>query len=311
MPVEEDLFEIESIIKDLDPDGDRFSKVIRATIDQLLDGRTTGRWDYDQLFKTEKTHMGTLIEINLQREFLFDDGDVTDYKISGLDVDCKFSQRVGGWEFGPEMINQYCLVVWASDLKSQWSVGLVFISNQMLRTSVNRDAKRRLAEEGVQQIHWLWQFEQLEPNQLLHLPANSRERIMEARSLNRNVLGIQARVNQLFREVQGEIIRRTTLETVAFGAKDPLKRVRVNGGARGYLQNEGIIILGHQENEPLVARSLGLPIPKKGEFIAVRLVKINEAYRGRNSAEINGHLYAVAKPDDPVEEAPIIPKLTR
>ncbi|WP_418396390.1 NaeI family type II restriction endonuclease, partial [Yersinia enterocolitica] len=52
------------------------AKVFRATFDQLYDGQHTGRYSVEQLFKTEKTHFGTLIEINLQREFGLADGDV-------------------------------------------------------------------------------------------------------------------------------------------------------------------------------------------------------------------------------------------
>ncbi len=80
-------------------------KVIRETFDQLLDGQRTGRWDYRDLRKTEKTHMGTLVEINLHREFDFEDGRAMDYRIAGAEVDCKFSQSSarladparGGW----------------------------------------------------------------------------------------------------------------------------------------------------------------------------------------------------------------------
>lgn len=45
-------------ILQLDPTGDRFSAVLRETIDQLLDGETTGRYDWKTLLKTEKTHAG-------------------------------------------------------------------------------------------------------------------------------------------------------------------------------------------------------------------------------------------------------------
>ncbi len=63
----------------LDPDGSRMARVFRATFDQLYDGQHTGRYSLDQLFKTEKTHFGTLIKINLQRELLLADGSVLDF----------------------------------------------------------------------------------------------------------------------------------------------------------------------------------------------------------------------------------------
>jgi hypothetical protein len=57
-----------------DPSGVKIAKVLRRTYDMLLDGQHTGRYRWDQLFKTEKTHFGTLVEINLQRAFGFADG---------------------------------------------------------------------------------------------------------------------------------------------------------------------------------------------------------------------------------------------
>ena len=93
-----ELDAVEDALRVLDPTGDAVAEVIRDTFDQLYDGQHSGRWSFDQLFKTEKTHMGTLIEINLQRRFKFDGGDATDYRIAGVQVDCKYSMRE---EVGP------------------------------------------------------------------------------------------------------------------------------------------------------------------------------------------------------------------
>ena len=104
MKQDSELVKVWDYIRALDPGGHRFASVLRDTIDQLLNGEATGRYSWDSLFKTEKTHAGTLVEINLQREFKFDDGsDVAngqhpmDYRILNIDVDCKFSQDFGGW----------------------------------------------------------------------------------------------------------------------------------------------------------------------------------------------------------------------
>lgn len=75
---------------------------LRATYDMLLDGQHTGRYRWDQLYKTEKTHFGTLVEINLQREFGFADGQSMDFVIQGTDVDCKYAQSLGEWMIPPE-----------------------------------------------------------------------------------------------------------------------------------------------------------------------------------------------------------------
>jgi len=78
-------------------DGRRLATVLRDTFDQLYDGQHTGRWNFNELHKTEKTHMGTLVEINLHREFDFEDGQQTDYRIAGVQVDCKYSMKDFAW----------------------------------------------------------------------------------------------------------------------------------------------------------------------------------------------------------------------
>src|SRR5713226_8073210 len=116
-----------------DPTGDTVARVLRDTLDQLYDGQHSGRWKYEQLRKTEKTHMGTLVEINLHRQFGFDDGDATDYRIAGIEVDCKYSMSYGGWELPPEATGHLCLVITANDADSSWTAGLVRVRPTFLR----------------------------------------------------------------------------------------------------------------------------------------------------------------------------------
>ena len=75
----------------------------------------------------------------------------------------------------------------------------------------------------------------------------------------------QLRINELFRLLQGKIIPRVAIETVA-RQKDPMKRVR---DARKHLAKEGILILGHQNGDPDFAKAQGYPAPKKGEMMAL------------------------------------------
>ncbi len=299
---------VEQELNALDPTGERVARVIRDTLDQLYDGQHTGRWNFSQLHKTEKTHMGTLIEINLHREFDFADGDATDYRIAGIEVDCKYSMRNGGWTLPPEVIGHIALLVTADDSSSSWKAGIVRVEEQLLNAGRNRDAKGTLSVNGRQRIRWLWPGHgRLPQNVFLDLHADVRERIFGARAKNGRVSG-QARTNELFRLVQRRIVRRAELATVA-QQDDFMKRARTNGGARTHLQPEGILVLGHQENDPIVAEALGLPVPKKGEFISARVVP---ASSGRDDpvATINGVGWALARDLDPIVAAPMIPRMT-
>jgi Restriction endonuclease NaeI len=288
----------------LDPGGGRIAGALRATIDMLLDGRHTGRYRWDQLHKTEKTHAGTLVEINLQREFGFADGAVLDYLIAGAEVDCKFSQRVGGWMIPPEAFGMLLFLLSASDEHGRWYAGLVRAREQHLRAAANRDLKRALNDGGVGAIRWLHRRAPLAENALLRLPERTVTEILALPSGQR-------RVNELFRRAQGRCISRAVIATVA-QQDDYMKRVRAGGGARDQLRAEGIVIFGDYGSHREAARALGLPVPGPGEFVSARLVRpgiLNGSRGVRAGVRLDGTEWVVAQPADPVERAPALPRV--
>jgi hypothetical protein len=302
---DEELRRVRIALQRADPTGARFARVLRDTIDQLLNGETSGRYDWNQLFKTEKTHAGTLVEINLQREFqpLFNDGKNMDYEIVGVEVDCKFSQTFGNWMIPPEALGHLCLVVWADDHRGLWSAGLVRIRGGILNGSNNRDLKYTIKAKHRDQIVWLWRDAELPPNVLLRLDEETRSRIL----IPGKGKG-QARVVQLFRLVLGQRIGRGVVRTAAQQV-DYMARVREGSPsrARPRLRNEGIIILGGYPVHQAIAASLGGPVPRAGEFVAHRVVRALPHRADRPCAMIAGELWTVADPGDPVEEAPTLP----
>jgi hypothetical protein len=291
---------VREALRQQDPDASRFGGVLRQTIDQLLDGQHTGRYRWNELHKTEKTHAGTLLQINLQREFEFEDGHSMDYSIAGVDVDCKFSQSYGGWEIPPEAWHgkHICLLVWAVDHESAWGAGLIRADGRYLGPP-NRDLKRKLTAQGRSRIVWVWEERmRLPENVLLHLDTTTLAAIFQSHS------GAE-RVRQLFRSVQGRRIGRGVVATVA-KQEDFMKRIRGNGGARTTLRPEGIIILGQFGAHLGIARDLGLPLPGPGESVSARIVSVQES-APRPKVRLEEKWWAVAAPDEPVELAPEIP----
>ena len=284
-------------MRELDPTGQRTATVLRETLDQLYDGVHTGRYRWDQLYKTEKTHCGTLVEINLQREFAFVDGLSMDYRIDGVEVDCKYSQSLGGWMIPPESMGHVCLLITANDEQATWSLGVVRIDDSILSRGGNRDAKRSITAQGRKQIHWLQQESPLPPNVLLQLPRLVVDEIMA-------MPNGQQRVDQIFRVAQEKIIGRGVVATVA-QQNDYMKRVRYNGGARSHLQPEGIIILGHYDEHRSIAHTLGVPVPDRGESVSVRVAPADG--QERDVVRLDGQLWRKARPLDPVVTAPKCP----
>ncbi len=292
-----ELQAVVEILRAEDPDGARTARVLRDTLDQLYDGQRTGRYRWEELHKTEKTHCGTLVEINMQREFDFDDGVDLDYCIAGVDVDCKYSQRLGGWMIPLEARGRLCLLLWANDPSSRWAAGVVRATPGHLSEGGNRDSKVNLNRAGRDSITWLFRDQELSPNVLLQLPEADVERILNGPSG-------AARVRDLFRLAQQLRISRGVIATVAQQV-DYMKRVRANGGARDALRPEGIVILGPWDSHRRIAIELEVPVPAADEMVSVRLTPTSTP--GARTAQISGRFWRVAEPDDPVVPGPRLP----
>lgn len=297
---------------------ERFRWALRDSLDELLDGPRTGRWAYQHLTKTEKTYLGTAVEVNLTKEFDIDNGEDLDWSIAGRDIDCKFSKDLGGWEIPMEMYlcadhgersgraNHVAVLTWMNDDKSQWAAGIVRITDDRLRwkqerdgsgnrvRAYNRDNKRKLDYSAKPEVYWLWGGLQgdLPTNLLRHLESETRKRILTASLPNRASSG-QQRVNQLFREVTDRLIGRQTVLTVAQQDDSP-KRAR---DARIHLRGSGIVVLGHQGSHPHIARALELPVPIKGEWISTRLVAVSSD-DARPKFSLDGQFWARAREDE-------------
>lgn len=244
-----------------------------------------------------------MIEINLQREFGFTDGEILDYQIEGVEVDCKYSQKLADWMIPPEAVGHVVLGLWANDQAGKWSAGLFRASEENLNAGTNRDAKRTLSRCGKAAIRWLFKDAPLQDNVLLRLPDGDIDAIFKSASG-------QQRVNELFRRVQKRLISRSVVATVAM-QEDYMKRVRGNRGARAALRSEGIVIFGQYRNHVQAARALGLPAPGPGEFVSVRLARRQRHHGDAPYIELDGELWVVAGENDSPELAPLLPDIGR
>ena len=295
---------VAAALRAADPDGLLLAATLRRAFDLLLDGQHTGRYRWDQLHKTEKTHAGTLVEIGLQRTFGLADGAALDYSIVGVEVDCKFSYRSGGWMIPPEAEGYLLLLVQASDEEGTWSAGLVRARDAYLTEAGNRDHKRTLNDPGRGAIEWLAWHAPLPENALLRLPERDTAAILGCAT------GQQA-VNELFRRALGRRISRTVVATVA-RQEDYMKRVRGGGGARDQLRGEGIVIFGDYAGHQGLAVALGLPSPGPGEFVSARLARRGE--QGERSAaqryvRLGGADWVLAETARGTGPAPSLPRM--
>lgn len=285
---------------DADPGLRRTNQVIRDTFDQTYDGQRTGRYRWDQLHKTEKTHFGTLIEINLRRAFadIINDGQTLDFLMDGIEVDCKFSQSMGGWMIPPEALDHHLLVITANDEHGSWSLGFVRADQSLLSMGTNGDRKRTITAAGRERIVWVAHNQPLLPNALLQAPEADVHEIMSQPSG-------QQKINMLFRRLQGIPISRVVVATVAQQA-DYMKRVRDNGGARQHLRAEGILIFGHWRSHAALLQQLGFTPLDDGYSMSLHVTPCRP--EEPRAIELDGRYWCVAPQGSLAQEpAPLLP----
>lgn len=205
---------------------------LRQSFDEVIDGTRTGRYRIEQLEKTEKTYIGTKVEIVLRNKLALPRGAILDNLIAGYEVDTKFSLS-GSWMIPREAVDQICLLVAGNDTSGTVSAGLLRMTDDVLTTGTNQDGKRNVSAAGKRQIRWLLRDVAMPRNFLLDLDDETRESVLSPSS------GKQ-RVTALFRNVTGKLIPRSAILQVTQLQGDPLKRARE---AKTTLAAEGFEVL--------------------------------------------------------------------
>jgi hypothetical protein len=219
--------------------------LIRAAIDEVIDAPRTGRVHASELEKTEKTYIGTKVEILVRNFFHLPKG-ILDLTIDGLDVDVKNTLGVGAWMIPREAVGKPCILVASDEAKHTCFFGIFVAHMDYLSVGTNQDQKRSVTASGFANIHWLLVDEPYPPSFWSKLGEEKTHVIMRGKSGNE-------RIETLFREVQGIPVHRDIVQAVA-QQKDPMKRIRKNGGARDALAREGIATFTGTYDSPLIAR---------------------------------------------------------
>lgn len=243
------------------------TQILRTAIDEVIDTPRSGRFLLDQTEKTEKTYLGTKVEI-LVRGFLgFKKGVTLDMDVNGTDVDIKNTMG-SNWSIPTENVNRPALLIRSNENKFICSVGVAVLRNEYLNPGLNKDAKRGVSAQGAKNIWWLMKDHPYPPNFWALLTSNQREDLVALR-------GGTARISRLFEMIQGRPVSRNQVQGLA-QQHDYMKRLRRNGGARDALAAKGIAILsGQYDQEPI--KRLGLGPVSSEEFISYTPTNQEEA----------------------------------
>lgn len=245
--------------------GPAFRDLIRQGFDEVIDGPRTRRCRIDELEKTEKTYLGTKIEILVRSLFGGCRGEVLDLSICDQEVDVKFSVS-DAWMIPPEATGHLCLLIYGRESTQRFGVGLLRMIPEH-RGAENRDRKTSVSALGKQRIHWIAEGD-FPLNYLATLSEDDRQSVFAGASAT-------DRVAQLARVSVGRIIPRLAFETVTAGPlgrhKDPMKRLRRNGGSRERLLAEGIAVLfGEWQETRDICAKMGVQAPMPGQAIVLR-----------------------------------------
>lgn len=245
-----------------------FPAMLRQCIDDVIMTPKTGRRSYDELEKTEKTYIGTRVEIELRALLSLPKGRL-DTRILGHDVDIKNTMG-SNWMIPTEAVDHPCILVAADEVRARCYLGLIVARPDYLTLGQNKDAKKTVSASGFANIFWLLRDHAYPANFWRMVAPEVVERIFAGTSGNQ-------RMATLFREVQQVPITRDVVEAVA-RQHDFMRRIRSDNGrgTRDLLAREGILLLSGHFDAPLI-HALGLPSCSPSEFVSYRPVSQAEA----------------------------------
>ncbi|MDD7970610.1 NaeI family type II restriction endonuclease [Roseinatronobacter alkalisoli] len=246
----------------------KFAIMLRQCVDDVIMTPKTGRRSYDELEKTEKTYIGTRVEIELRAMLHLPKGKL-DTVILDHDVDIKNTMG-SNWMIPTEAIDHPCILVAADEVRAKCYLGLFVAHPEYLTFGQNKDSKKSVSALGFSNIFWLLFDHPYPENFWRTIPPDAIDRIFLGKTGNQ-------RMANLFREVQRQPIARDVVQAVA-QQQDFMRRIRSDNGrgTRDILAREGILLLSGHYDAPLIA-ALGLPHCLGSEFVSCRVVSQGEA----------------------------------
>lgn len=236
------------------------AQTLRQALDEVIDGARTGRFAVDQLEKTEKTYIGTKVEILLRYAFEWPRGVKLDNLIAGVEVDTKFS-LTGQWMIPREARGEICLLASADDRKATFNVGLLRMTPDVLRAGTNQDGKTSVSSDGKKSIRWICFQSPMAANFLLNLDPTLVASIQAHRSG-------KARITAFFEHVTGKLIPRAVVLQIIKLPGDPMKRARE---AKATLLPKGYRVLcATYAEDRLAIHQAGFPNCADDDWLSVK-----------------------------------------
>lgn len=234
--------------------------LLRQAFDEVIDAPRTNRFTLEETEKTEKTYVGTKVEILIRNYLGVPKGRILDMEIDGTEIDIK-NTTGKDWMLPREVVGRPALLVRSAEKTALCDVGVVICKPEYLRLGTNQDGKGQLSAAHRANIWWILQRHPYPPNFWEVLSLEDRNQIMTSK-------GGTNRIAALFEKIQGKPISRQQVNALA-QQHDYMKRIRRNGGARDILAPKGIALLWGQRDRALIDQ-LDLGPVTADEFISFK-----------------------------------------
>ncbi|MCD0486167.1 hypothetical protein LO771_28235 [Streptacidiphilus sp. ASG 303] len=205
------------------PVAENFTTAVCASVDYVLDGRRTGRFDLlaPDVHPGERASVGAKLEYEALRIFRWKKAKPLDTVVGGVPVDLKATVGAN-WAIPTEAHCHLCLCTQirvGAGLHRTWLIRAH--TSWLYRGKGNKDGKRGIAVEARER--WgvpLYDWTPLPVNPLSLLTEEQAGQVLADRP------GQQVRLLKMFGYLPGVVIPRNAIETVCAGRQDPVRRVR-------------------------------------------------------------------------------------
>lgn len=246
----------------------QLTRAVDDAVKYVLDGARTGRFDLlsPDVDSDERASVGTKLQYRVLNELGLYKEPPLDTRILGIPIELKGTVR-SNWMIPTEGQCEISVLIQADAARRRHRAFLMRAHRIWLNDGANKDRKRGIAADALGRFSLpLIDWTPLPAEPLTQLTPDQLAVVFAPR------VGQTARLTALFGFLPDTLIPRSSIETVCFGNKDPMRRARQAKDA--VLATSGLeVLVGTWVADRLRAKELGFELGDDG-WVAVSPSKV-------------------------------------
>lgn len=231
------------------------TRAVDDAVRYVLDGARTGRFDLlsPEVDSDERASVGTKLQYRVLNELGLFKEPPLDTRILNIPVELKATIR-SNWMIPTEGQCEISVLIQVDVARRRHRAFLMRVHRMWLNDGANKDGKRGIAADALAQFSLpLIDWTSLPPEPLTLLTESQLAVVFAPR------VGQTTRLASLFGYLPNTVIPRSSIETVCFGNKDPMRRARQAKNA--ILAGSGLeVLVGTWRADRLRAAELGFDL---------------------------------------------------